>query len=273
MIHNKLVYRDRSNGRAVRSWASQSLIARKEKERAAIWQRCTETIEILDGGTDCPWYYYAKRITDIALAVLLLILLSPLMALIALLITLDSPGPALFVQTRVGARRRRSRKGKIVWEIRKFRFLKFRSMYADADQSLHEQHIHAFVHGTLDASEEGAKFKLKDDPRITGMGHILRRTSLDELPQLFNVLKGEMSLVGPRPVPTYEVAEYDQPHYERLAALPGITGLWQVQGRGMSTFEEMIEMDIDYVRHSSLLSDIKIMFSTVAAVLAGDGAE
>ena len=195
------------------------------------------------------------------------------MALIGLLIKLDSPGPVLFVQTRVGARRRRSREGRIVWEIQDFRFCKFRSMYADADQSLHEQHIHAFVNGILDAADDGAKFKLKNDPRITPMGSILRRTSLDELPQLFNVIKGEMSLVGPRPVPTYEVAEYDQPHYERLAALPGITGLWQVKGRGMATFEEMIEMDIDYVRHSSLLSDIKIMCLTITAILAREGAE
>jgi lipopolysaccharide/colanic/teichoic acid biosynthesis glycosyltransferase len=273
MIQDKIAYRTRLNGHARGSWPKESPAIQEKTVQRNVWQWSQETIEVLDGGKDCPVYYYAKRVFDVVMAFLLLVLLSPLMALIALLIKLDSPGPVLFVQTRVGARRRRSREGRTVWEIQHFQFFKFRSMYADADQSLHEEHIHAFVNGTLDAAEDGAAFKLKADPRITRMGHILRRTSMDELPQLFNVLKGEMSLVGPRPVPTYEVAEYDRPHYERLAALPGITGLWQVKGRGMSTFEEMMEMDIDYVRHSSLLSDIKIMFSTVTAVLAGEGAE
>jgi lipopolysaccharide/colanic/teichoic acid biosynthesis glycosyltransferase len=242
-------------------------------EQDAIWQRARPAQEILDGGKDNPVYYYTKRIVEMAFVALALIFLLPLMAFIGLLVKLDSPGPILFVQTRVGARRRRARDSHIVWEIQPFRFFKFRSMFADADQSIHEAHIKAFVKGTLDTSDATeAKFKLKNDLRITRVGSILRKTSLDELPQLFNVLKGEMSLVGPRPVPTYEVAEYDKRHYERLTALPGITGLWQVKGRGESTFEEMMDMDIYYVHHASLLLDIKILFLTVFAVMTGAGA-
>ena len=240
----------------------------------AIWQWSRQTAGILDGGRDSPLYYYAKRATETVFAALLFVFLSPLMVFVGILIKMDSPGPAVFVQKRVGARRRRSKDGRIVWEIHNFDFYKFRSMFADADESIHESHIKAFVEGTLETSDEtDARFKLKNDPRITRAGRILRKTSLDELPQLFNVLKGEMSLVGPRPVPTYEVAEYDKPHYERLAALPGITGLWQVKGRGESTFKEMIDMDIDYVRNSSPLLDIKILFLTISTVLTGAGAE
>jgi lipopolysaccharide/colanic/teichoic acid biosynthesis glycosyltransferase len=126
----------------------------------------------------------------------------------------------------------------------------------------------------VQASDEGGpKFKLSNDPRVTRVGHILRKTSLDELPQLVNVLKGEMSLVGPRPLPTYEVAEYQAWHRERLAALPGITGLWQVQGRCEVTFEEQVQMDIEYVRNQSLWQDIKILLSTIPAVVSGRGAE
>jgi len=228
---------------------------------------------LLCEGSDSPLYHHAKRIIDVVLAAPLLVLMLPLMALIGILIRLDSPGPALFRQKRVGARRRRSKDGQTVWEIQDFCFYKFRSMFADSDQSIHQAHIKAFVKGTLDTLDaERARFKLRDDPRITRMGRILRKTSLDELPQLFNVLKGEMSLVGPRPVPSYEVAEYDEWHHERLAALPGITGLWQVKGRGEVTFQEMMEMDISYVRKSSLMSDFRIMLLTVPAVLTRNGA-
>ena len=274
-MYNELVYHGRSkHQKRLYLPDDKDLASEGSLEQDAIWQWSRQTTEILDGGKDSPLYYYTKRITEIVFAALLLVFLLPLMAFIGILIKLDSPGPAMFVQERVGARRRRSRDGRIVWEIQNFGFYKFRSMFAGADQSIHKAHIKAFVEGTLDTSDAtNAKFKLKNDHRITRVGRILRKTSLDELPQLFNVLKGEMSLVGPRPVPTYEVAEYDKPHYERLAALPGITGLWQVKGRGESTFEEMIDMDIDYVRNSSLLLDLKILFLTISAVLIGAGAE
>ena len=147
-------------------------------------------------------------------------------------------------------------------------------MVRDADPSPHHAYIKAFIEGRIEASDEaGAKFKLTGDPRVTQVGRLLRRTSLDELPQLLNVLKGEMSLVGPRPVPIYEAADYQAWHYERLMALPGITGLWQVQGRCQVSFEEMIRMDIEYARHQSLWLDLKILFLTLPAVISGRGAE
>jgi len=204
----------------------------------------------------------------VALAAALLVFLAPLLGCIALLIKLDSPGPVLFVQQRVGSRRRAGN-GRILWEIRTFPCYKFRSMVHNADSALHRDYIRAFVRGGTDGAKE---FKLARDPRITRAGRLLRKTSLDELPQLFNVLRGEMSLVGPRPVPTYEVAEYQERHYERLAALPGITGIWQTRGRCQVPFEEMIRMDIDYIRRQSLWLDLKLLLLTIPAILSGRGA-
>jgi lipopolysaccharide/colanic/teichoic acid biosynthesis glycosyltransferase len=231
-------------------------------------------IIILDNTSRNRFMYFAcKRCMDVLIATMLLVLLSPLMLLIAVLIKLDTPGPVIFVQERVGARQR-CKNGRRVWEAQNFPFYKFRSMVRDADQSLHQAYIEAWVEGHVKASDVArVKFKLTDDPRVTGVGRVLRKTSLDELPQLINVLKGEMSLVGPRPVPTYEVAKYEARHYERLATQPGITGLWQVNGRCQVSFEEMIRMDIEYIRHQSLWLDIKILFLTIPAVLSGRGAE
>jgi lipopolysaccharide/colanic/teichoic acid biosynthesis glycosyltransferase len=225
------------------------------------------------GGFEKSLYFACKRCIDVVLAALVLVLLAPLMLLIAILIKLDTPGPGIFVQERVGSRRR-SRGGREIWEIRNFSCYKFRTMHLDADQSVHQAFIKAFVEGCEGISDEGGvNFKLTDDPRVTRVGRILRKTSLDELPQLVNVLKGEMSLVGPRPVPTYEVAEYQAWHRERLAALPGLTGLWQANGRCQVSFDDMIRMDIEYVRNQSLRLDIKILFLTIPAVVSGRGAE
>jgi len=206
---------------------------------------------------------------DVILAASLLLLLFPLMLLIAILIKLDTPGPVIFVQQRVGARRR-SRGGRTTWQIQNFPFYKFRSMVRDADQSIHQAYIKSWAEGHVEAPDTatGAMFKLMNDPRVTRVGRILRKTSMDELPQLVNVLKGEMSLVGPRPVPTYEVAQYQARHYERLAAPPGITGLWQVKGRCQVSFEQMVDMDIEYVYTQSLWLDIKILLLTIPAVLS-----
>jgi lipopolysaccharide/colanic/teichoic acid biosynthesis glycosyltransferase len=210
---------------------------------------------------------------DVTLAAVLLILLLPLLLLIALAIKLDSAGPVLFVQQRVGARRKSGRDG-TTWEIQNFSIYKFRTMTDNADQFLHQAYIKAFVEGNEEVVEaKVADFKPSNDPRITRVGHVLRKASLDELPQLLNVLKGEMSLVGPRPVPTYEVAEYEAWHHERLAALPGITGLWQVKGRGRVAFDELIRMDIDYVRNQSLWLDLQLLILTVPAVLTRRGAK
>lgn len=213
--------------------------------------------------------YVCKRALDIGLSLALLIATAPALAVIALAIKLDSRGPVIFVQERAGSARL-ARRGQTWWEPRTFRCYKFRSMVADADDATHQSYISRFVNGKLDRSSSG--FKLTGDARVTRVGRILRRSSLDELPQLVNVLKGEMSLVGPRPVPLYEVAEYEPWHYERLAALPGITGVWQVYGRGRVTFTEMMQMDIGYVRRPSITHDLKLLARTLPAVLAGKGA-
>lgn len=218
-------------------------------------------------------YFLLKRCLDLSLAIALLVMLSPLMALIALCIRLDSPGPALFVQERVGVRRHAAH-GRTIWKLRHFRLLKFRSMFRDADQAVHRAYIEAFVEGDLTTPESGEHtYKLVRDPRVTRLGRFLRKTSLDELPQLINVVRGDMSLVGPRPVPTYEVAQYKSWHYERLSALPGLTGIWQVRGRCRVPFNEMVRMDIDYARSQSLWVDLKILMLTIPAVLGGHGAE
>jgi lipopolysaccharide/colanic/teichoic acid biosynthesis glycosyltransferase len=218
-------------------------------------------------------YFACKRCIDVVLATLLLVVLSPLLLLIAILIKLDTRGPVIFAQERVGTRRR-SEDGMAVWEIRTFPFYKFRSMFHNVDQSSHQAYIEAWIEGRIKPSNTAkAKFKLTNDPRVTRVGRVLRKTSLDELPQLVNVLKGDMSLVGPRPVPIYEVAKYEARHYERLAAHPGITGLWQVNGRCQVSFDEMIRMDIEYVRNQSQWLDVKILFLTIPAVLSARGAE
>ena len=241
-------------------------------ERQVFWQYPDPSIALTVDG-DRELYFLCKRLIDVVLTTLLLLLLSPLMVVIAVAIALDSPGPVFFVQERVGVSRR-SEEGRTFWESRNFPFYKFRSMVAGADQSLHTEHVRAFVEGRVDAADgASAKFKLAHDPRVTRVGRILRRTSLDELPQLFNVLKGEMSLVGPRPVPPYEVAQYRESDTDRLMALPGITGLWQVGGRGEVPFPEMIRMDREYVRNQTVWLDLKILIATIPAVLSGRGAK
>ncbi|MGE0822312.1 MAG: sugar transferase [Candidatus Binatia bacterium] len=218
------------------------------------------------------FYFIAKRLIDVILATVLLIVLFPLLVTIAILIKLDSRGPVLFVQERVGARRRNEGR-RFVWEVRTFPFYKFRSMIQDADQSIHEAYIKAFVSGQVKTTDDPkARFKLTNDPRVTRVGRFLRKTSLDELPQLLNVLRGEMSLVGPRPVPPYEVAGYQARHLERLAALPGITGLWQVKGRCQVPFEEMVQLDISYIHTQSLWLDLKLLFLTIPTVVSRRGA-
>lgn len=218
-------------------------------------------------------YFVGKRLIDVILAGIIFLLLIPLLLVIAVLIKLDSPGPILFAQERVGAKLK-PLGDKAIWFVQNFTMYKFRSMVADADSSVHEAYIREFVAGCAqNASQNDGKFKLTNDPRITPLGRFLRKYSLDELPQLLNVLKGEMSLVGPRPVPPYEVACYGEGHHKRLAALPGITGLWQVKGRCRVSFEEMVRMDTEYIRDASFLFDLKILLLTIPAVLSKRGAE
>jgi len=214
-----------------------------------------------------------KRAFDLVGAALLMVATLPLWLAIALAIRLDGPGAVLFRQERVGARPRRVA-GRIHWQRTSFRVVKFRTMVPDADPTLHVSAIKAFASGERPplSTDPDAPFKLTDDPRVTRVGRWLRRTSLDELPQLINVLGGSMSLVGPRPLPDYEVAEYQPWHYERLCAWPGITGLWQIEGRGTVTFDHGTRLDIEYVRRRSLLYDLRILLRTVPAVLSTRGA-
>jgi lipopolysaccharide/colanic/teichoic acid biosynthesis glycosyltransferase len=182
------------------------------------------------------------------------VVLSPLLLLVAALIKLDSPGPVLVKQTRIG------RAGK------PFSFPKFRSMYQDADQRL------ANVLHLDEARSAGRLFKVKNDPRRTRVGRWLRKLSIDELPQLWTVLAGDMSLVGPRPPFPHEVDKYEDWHRRRLDVLPGITGLWQVSGRSNLTFDEMALLDIWYIENWSIGLDFKIMLRTIPAVALGTGA-
>jgi len=224
-------------------------------------------------------YFVAKRVMDLIVVTLSLVFLVPLLAFLALLIKWDSPGPAIFRQERVTARRR-ERNGKVYWEEVPFTIYKFRTMRADAKSTLHRQFIEAYIAGDdkrmaeLQSAQEqeDAKYKLVEDPRVTRVGSFLRKTSLDELPQLWNVLLGDMSLVGPRPPIPYEVALYQRHHHDRLRTIPGLTGWWQVFGRSATSFEEMVRMDVDYIRQQSLWLDIKIIVMTLMAVVNGKGA-
>lgn len=214
-----------------------------------------------------------KRAFDMLAASFLVVVLAPVFVLVAVAIKLDSPGPVWFRQQRIGSRPR-VRRGFTEWRTETFRIYKFRSMVSDGDESVHESYIESFVHGSAeDSGKDGASFKLVADPRITRVGRILRRASIDELPQLINVLRGEMSLVGPRPVPVYEVAHYEPWHMERFHALPGMTGYWQVHGRGDVPFAEMMRMDIHYARNASMRLDLQLLAMTIPAVVSGRGAE
>jgi lipopolysaccharide/colanic/teichoic acid biosynthesis glycosyltransferase len=226
---------------------------------------------------DRPSYYVTKRIIDLVIAPLVLLFLAPFIFLLALLIKLDSEGPVLFRQIRVGAKRH-TRGEYVYWDQAQFECLKFRTMYPDSDQTLHQNFVQAFVNNDHQGMEavQGCKTstcKLIHDPRVTRIGRFLRKTSLDELPQLVNIMRGEMSLVGPRPDVPYAVKQYKPWHFERLAALPGLTGLWQTKGRSNVMFDEMVRMDIEYVRNQSMFLDLKILLLTVPAVLSRRGAE
>lgn len=226
---------------------------------------------VLEGQRYRPLYSWSKRALDVFLSVFLLVALSPVLLLVAILIKLDSVGPVIFVQQRVGVTPY-VRGKRIRWKLRSFAFFKFRSMVQNADPSWHQVSVREFCSGATETPGRSTRSKVHDT-RVTRLGRFLRKTSLDELPQLINVIKGDMSLIGPRPVPLYEVALYQEPHYKRLAAIPGITGIWQASGRCRVPFEEMVRMDIHYARHASLWLDIKILFLTIPAVMFARGAE
>lgn len=204
-----------------------------------------------------------KRGLDICAAAALLAVLSPLFLVIAALVKRKSPGPIFFRQVRIG-------------EFgRPFTMLKFRTMHVKNDDAIHKAFVSQLIKGDAPQSGNAADtpFKIVNDPRVTPVGRVLRKTSLDELPQLWNVLRGDMSLVGPRPPLQYEVEQYKPWHYRRvLEAKPGITGLWQVSGRSRTTFDDMVRLDLRYAKNPSAWTDIKILLATPRAVISGKGA-
>jgi lipopolysaccharide/colanic/teichoic acid biosynthesis glycosyltransferase len=208
-------------------------------------------------------YDALKRLLDVTGALALLALLSPIMLVVATLVKLTSRGPVFFRQVRVGQ------------NMKPFTMLKFRSMHVNANSAIHKEFVSAFIKSSANVSSagQGAFFKIANDPRVTAIGNILRKTSIDELPQFLNVLRGDMSLVGPRPPLPYEVEQYQRWHCRRvLEAKPGITGLWQVMGRSRTTFDEMVRLDLRYAKSRSLRTDIKILLATPKAVIVGKGA-
>lgn len=206
-----------------------------------------------------PGYLRRKRIVDLSLTLLLAPFLVLAAAVVVLLIRLDSPGPVLFRQKRLGA------------NGSEFTMYKFRSMYANCGEAAHRQAIEKFMQGEALNSNTIRSYKLEGDPRITRVGRFIRATSLDELPQFWNVLRGEMTLVGPRPPIPYEITYYNAYHWLRLSGRPGLTGLWQVYGRSRVKFQEMVEMDIAYLQQQSIRQDLKLIILTLPVMCKGHG--
>jgi exopolysaccharide biosynthesis polyprenyl glycosylphosphotransferase len=206
---------------------------------------------------------FLKRSSDLVITLITLIVLAPLWLLIAVLIKLDSRGPIFYKQERVGM------------DGRIFLFYKFRSMRTGSDDARHREFQEKYIKGEPDSNLGDAArpaYKIRADERVTRLGRVLRKTSLDELPQLFNVLRGDMSVVGPRPPIPYEVESYELWHRKRLDMKPGITGLWQVSGRNRLTFDEMVRMDLYYIENWSLLVDLKIILQTLPVMWRGEDA-
>ncbi len=240
-------------GIVVRCLSDSYQFLRKIQARAKLDLFENSILVTVETGAMMGWSVWAKRIFDYMVSWLLVVVLSPVVVLIALAIKITSPGPAFFIQERVGLQKRR------------FRMLKFRTMYKNSEQKQEE----------LEALNEasGPVFKLRDDPRVTPVGHFLRRTSLDEIPQLFNVLNGDMSLVGPRPLPVRDYQGFSQDwHRRRFSVRPGITCLWQAEGRSNLPFETWMSLDMKYIDEWSFWLDMKILAQTVIAVLSKTGA-
>jgi len=231
-----------------------------------------------DATTDkrSTWYFIGKRILDIFVALFIGLSIALVVPLIALAIKIDSPGPVIFRQERIRGRRAK-KDGAWVWLVEPFTFYKFRTMTTGAPSAIHQKYMAAYISGDADvidemSTDDDATFKMTSDPRITRVGRILRKLSIDELPQLWNVLIGDMSLVGPRPPLPYEVELYDDHHLRRMACASGLTGWWQVNGRCETDFEEMVALDLDYIDQGSLLLDLRILARTIPTVLTGRGA-
>jgi len=210
-----------------------------------------------------PGYLRAKRLLDLVLTLLLLIPICIVIVIFAVLIRLDSSGPIFYRQKRVGLRGA------------EFSIFKFRSMYVNSDDSVHRDAVVKYMNGQeMNGGTAAAikfQFKLSDDPRVTRVGRFIRKASIDELPQFFNILRGEMTLVGPRPPLPYEVEYYTPFHWLRLSGKPGLTGIWQVHGRSRVDFQSMVEMDIEYLQHQSFWEDLKLIALTVPVMIQGRG--
>ncbi len=224
-------------------------------------------------------YFRMKRLLDIAFVLATAIFTLPLMVLIAVLIRLDSKGPVIYKQKRIGAERW-EKEGYSYWREKEFTIYKFRTMYNGSNHKLHYEFIKAYIEGNhkrmleLQPDRDTVTMnKLNGDPRVTRVGRWLRKTSLDELPQLWNVLVGEMTLVGPRPPIPYEVEMYSLWHRRRLASVPGLTGWWQVRGRATTNFDEMVRLDIEYLEKQTFWLDLKVVLLTIPAVISAKGAE
>ncbi len=224
-------------------------------------------------------YHAAKRAIDLTVASLGLLILSPILLIVAVAIKLDGPGPVIFRQQRLRGRRTRQQ-GRWVWRVEPFTLYKFRTMVADADPSPHRSYMAAYLTGDEEAlnalrpgRKAGESHRPVHDPRVTRVGAVLRKLSLDELPQLWNVIKGEMSLVGPRPPVPYEVELYEDEHLRRLAGRPGITGWAQVRGRTGIRFKDQVRLDLEYIERRSALFDLWIMLITIPVVLSTKGAD
>jgi lipopolysaccharide/colanic/teichoic acid biosynthesis glycosyltransferase len=224
--------------------------------------QATQVAAAVPGHAEARATAFACRALDIVVAAVLLVALSPLMAVIAIVIRLDSKGRAVFRQERVGR------------DLVPFPANKFRSMYASAGHETHREYVLKLIEKGQTSTEPAPKgfYKMRTDSRITRVGALLRKSSLDELPQLWNVLRGQMSLVGPRPSIPYEVERYPESWYIRFAVRPGITGLWQVSGRSQLTWEEMIRLDIEYVHRRSFWFNVSILLRTIPVVLLAKGA-
>jgi lipopolysaccharide/colanic/teichoic acid biosynthesis glycosyltransferase len=201
----------------------------------------------------------ARRALDVSVAGTVLLAMVPLIALAAIAVRLSSPGPVLFRQRRLGR------------HMQPFTVLKFRTMRADADSALHRDYVRSLIGTQPPEDAPDNLYKLVIDPRVTRVGRFLRSWSLDEVPQLWNVLRGEMSLVGPRPVIEYEVEQYPDWYLRRFAVKPGLTGLWQVSGRNEKTYEEMVRFDIEYAERRSLWLDLRILARTALVVMRRQG--
>jgi lipopolysaccharide/colanic/teichoic acid biosynthesis glycosyltransferase len=220
-------------------------------------------------------YHLVKRCMDVMVSLAGILTLWPLMLLIALIVRLDSPGPVIFAQWRAGKRRHLYAVGTPGYAYTEFKILKFRTMYSGVEDNeiIHRTWVEQWMSGHLTETANPNKIvKLKEDPRVTRVGRFLRASSLDELPQLFNILQGHMSLVGPRPVPLYEVEGYQDKHRGRLNVTPGLTGWWQVTFRGRGTLDQMVELDLEYIKVRSFWTDVRILLLTIPAVVRGRGA-